>query len=526
MLDAQLFGADPRGFHATNLLLHGASAGILTSILLLAGAPPWGAALGALAWAVHPLRVESVAWISERKDTLSLVFGLLAVHAYLARRVSCAVGARSPIWWAALWMALSLLCKATFVTLPALLVLLDYWPLRRMRDGVRGSFAVVVEKWPLWALSAGFAALAVVAQRSQAALTDFDRLPLDYRLPNAIVSYGRYLGATLWPLDLAAFYPFPVAGWPAWRWLGVGLVLAAVTALCWWSRRRAPSLLVGWGWYVVGLLPVIGIVQVGGQSMADRYTYLPAIGLVLGVVGALPSALGSAGRHRVAAAGVALCVGLSVLTWRQATYWQDTVTLMRRTLAVTDFNLFAQSSLAHAHLARGDLDAARALYEDVLAARGDIAAVHVNLGVIAAAKREHERAIRHYEDGIRIDAGNFEAYNNLAAALLETGRARAAIAALERALQLRPADPDALFNLGMAQAQSGDVAGAAATYEAVLALTPNDAEARYRAGALRLSLGDHAAAERHLRAALALAPGHAQAADALRRTLEGGGAPP
>jgi len=516
MLDAQIYGANAGGFHLTSLLLHGANASVFCLILLRVGATPLAALLGALLWALHPARVESAAWISERKDVLSALFGLLAIHAYLGTAPGARPGRRR-LSWVTLWMGLSLLCKAMFVTLPALLVLLDFWPLGRLRGGIRDAVSAVVEKWPLWLLSASFSALAVLSQRSRAAMMDLERMPLTVRLPNAVMSYGRYLGTTLWPSDLAAFYPFPLDGWATWQWVGMAVVLAAITAAALCASRRWPSLLVGWGWYVVALLPVSGVMQTGGQALADRFTYLPAMGLVLGVVGVLPAA---GWQRRVAGAlAAAACLLLAVLTWQQSGYWRDTVTLMERTLAVTPLNLYAQSQLAHAHLARGENDKARAMYEDVLRMRPDIAQVQINLGVIAAASGDYGRAITHYREGIRLDERSFEAYNNLAAALLETKDPGAASAVLEQALLLRPQDPDALFNLGLARSQSGDFARAAEAYEAVLAVTPNDAEAHYRAGALRMNLGDRAAAERHFRATRALEPAHPHAGTALRQLL-------
>ena len=522
MLDAQLYGGSAGGFHLTSLLLHAANASLFFLILVRVGAAPAVAVLGALVWAVHPLRVESAAWISERKDVLSALFGLLAIHAYLGTRRGERAQPRT-IAWVALWMALSLLCKAMFVTLPVLLVLLDFWPLQRLRGGLRDLVRAIVEKWPLWLLSVSFSALAVISQRSRAAMMDLERMPATVRFPNAVMAYGRYLGTTLWPSDLAAFYPFPVAGWAAWQWLAMGVLLAAITAVLCWLRERWPSLLVGWAWYGAALLPVSGVMQTGGQALADRFTYLPTMGFVLAVVGVLPAVQPQ--RRRIAGALVAAaCVVLAVLTWQQSAYWRDTVTLMERTIAVTGFNLYAQSSLAHAHMARGENDTAQAMYEDVLRNRPDIAQVHINLGVIAAAKGDYARAIKHYQDGLALDAQSFEAYNNLAAALLETKRPRDAIAALEQALRLRPQDPDALFNLGMAHSQNGDLAAAAAVYETVVSLTPNDAESHYRLGVLRMHLGDRAAAEVQLRQALALQHDHAEAAEALRQLRQGQGA--
>jgi Tfp pilus assembly protein PilF len=520
MLDAEVWGVDPAGFHLTSILLHAANAIVLLLILLRVGAPAAAAVLGALVWAMHPLRVESVAWISERKDVLSALFGLLAVHAYLGPRER-GDERRGAVWRAAPWMALSLLCKAMFVTLPALLVLLDFWPLGRIRS-TRDLVRSVLAKWPLWLLAVAFSVLAVLSQSSRAAMMDLSRMPLTVRVPNALMSYGRYLLATLWPSDLAAFYPFPVDGWPAWQWLVMAVVLFLTTLAVWLLRTRWPALLVGWGWYVIALSPVSGVMQTGGQAMADRFTYVPAIGLVLAAVGVLPAL--TAARRRVAGTVAAVaCVVLATFAWLQTALWRDTITLMQHTIAVTPLNLYAQSQLAHAYLARGDTDRALALYGEVQRVRPDIAQVQINLGVIAAQRGDQGKAIEHYRNAIALEPGSFEAHNNLAAALLELQRPQEAAAALEQALRIRPDDPDALFNVGMAYSQIGNLPAAAEVYERVVALTPDDAEARYRLGVLKLHLGDRGRAIAELRAALAAAPQHAGAAAALREAE--GGAP-
>ncbi|MBY0277694.1 tetratricopeptide repeat protein, partial [Candidatus Binatia bacterium] len=511
MLDAQLWGANPIGFHLQALLLHGANAALLVLILGRVGAPPLVAAAGTLLWAVHPLRVESVAWISERKDVLSTLFGLLAVHAYLRRSQDAPDTDRVP-WAAAAWMASSLACKAMFVTLPALLVLLDFWPLGRVRT-LRDVARAIVRKWPLWLLSAGVGALAVVSQRSRGAMADLEALPLAVRTGNALVSYVRYVAATLWPTDLAAFYPYPVDGWPLWRPLAAAALLLAITAAVWALRARWPSLLVGWCWYAMALLPVSGVLQTGGQALADRFSYVPTIGFVLGGVGVLARL--PARRVAWSAAAAAAAVVLGVLAWRQTLLWHDTVTLMEHTLAVTPTNLYAQSQLAHAYMSRGDAVRAQALFEQVLRAKPDIARVQVNLGAIAAGRGDLVGAIEHYRRGLAADPRSFEGWNNLAAALLEQGKFDDARAALEQALLLRPDDPDALFNLGMARAQAGDLAAAAEIYAKVVSSTPNDAEARYRLGALVLRLGERERGLAELRRALQLAPDHAAAAAAL-----------
>ncbi|MFM8411323.1 MAG: hypothetical protein ACKOCT_13715, partial [Alphaproteobacteria bacterium] len=343
MLDAQLHGLSPGGFHLSNLLLHGANATLLFLLLArVAGSLPVAAA-GAIAWAVHPLRTESVAWISERKDLLSAFFGLLAVHAWLGSsprdllRPGRAIERSAPPRIAAttLLLAASLACKPMLVTLPLLLLLLDAWPLGRLADA--GDVPRrVVEKWPLWALAALSSAVAIVAQRGAGAVARFDRLPLAERLANAAISPLRYLALTAWPSGLAAVVPFPESGWGAAAGLGAAGLLAAISLACWLVRRRLPSLVVGWGWFLVALLPVAGLVQVGVQSIADRYTYVPTMGLALGLVGAFPVLVpGPAARRAAAGLAAAACALLAALAWRQSLAWRDTATLMEQAIAAT-----------------------------------------------------------------------------------------------------------------------------------------------------------------------------------------------
>ena len=512
MLDAQLWGANPTGFHLQSVLLHGTNAALLVLIVVRVGATPAVAAAATLLCALHPLRVESVAWISERKDVLSALFGLLAVHAYLRPRTNERDDARA-VWTAALWMAPSLLCKAMFVTLPALLVLLDFWPLGRVRE-LRGLVRSALAKWPLWLLAAGFGALAVVSQRSRGAMAGLEALPLSTRVPNAIVSYVRYVAFTLWPADLAAFHPYPVDGWPLWRPVAALIVLLVVTGAVWWLRDRLPSLLLGWGWYVIALLPVSGVMQTGGQALADRFTYLPTMGFVLAAVGVMPQA---PERRRVAAGVAAVaCALLAVLAWRQSGLWHDTVTLMEHTVAVTPPNLYARSQLAQAYMNRGDAARAQALFEQVLREKPGIAQAQINLGLLAAGRGDYAAAVEQYQRGLAVNPQSFEGWNNLAAALLEQRRAEEARAALERALQIRPQDPDALFNLGIARGLTGDLSGAADAYAAVVTLVPNDAEAQYRLGLIAVRLGQRERGVPALKRALELAPDHAGAAAALR----------
>ena len=523
MLDAQVHGADPRGFHLTNLLVHGANAVLLFALLARVADSIAFAAAGALLWAVHPLRVESVAWISERKDVLSAFFGLLAVHAWLGSRPRDLLApgrpldrTRKPALAAtALALAASLACKPMLVTLPVLLLLLDAWPLGRL-----GSPADlprrIAEKWPLWLLSLVASALAILAQRGAGAIMRLDHLPFAQRLANASLAPLRYLGLTGLPIDLAAVMPFPARGFGATAGLAGAVALLAATAGTWALRGRFPSLLVGWLWFLVALLPVAGLVQVGVQSIADRYTYVPTMGLALGAVGAIAAtALGAPARRVLAGAALVAGAVLSVLAWRQSGRWQDTVTLMEHTLSVTGPNPFARGSLAYALMDRGEDRRALELYAQVLTERPGLAQVHVNMGIMEARSGSLERAVGHYGSALAVAPDSVEAWNDLGAALLQLGDHAGAADALGHATRLDPGQADAWFNLGMAHHARGDLGPALEAYGRAATLAPGDAETRYRIGLALDGLGRPEEARAAWRKALRLQPGHAGAATAL-----------
>jgi hypothetical protein len=363
LLDVQLFGLDPAGHHATSLLLHLANVLLLFAVLTkmtarMTDAPGRSAAVAAL-FAVHPAHVESVAWVAERKDVLSALCWLLAMAAYerYARRPS-----PGRYLLVVLAMALGLAAKPMVVTLPFALLLLDVWPLERFQLGWK---RLVVEKLPLFALSAISSLITLRYQRTS--LAPLDVLPWSFRLAGAAVSYVAYLGKLLLPRNLAVFYPVPLEI-PAWETAGAVTLLAAITAFSLWKARRAPWLLVGWLWFLGTLVPVIGLVQVGRQAMADRYTYLPSIGLCLAIVWGVAELAGHR-RAVLATTAAAVIALLAVGTWRQAGYWKDSDALYRHALAVTDGNYLAHLGLAKALTAQGDWNGAAGQYRAALTLR-------------------------------------------------------------------------------------------------------------------------------------------------------------
>jgi Flp pilus assembly protein TadD len=516
MLDVQLFGLRPGAHHLVNLGLHAANALLLFGLLLALTGARWRSLFVAALFAVHPLHVESVAWIAERKDVLSTFFGLASLLAYL--RYARAPGARRYAVVVVLF-TLSLMAKPMLVTLPALLLLLDFWPLNRFGAGAR---RLLLEKVPLLAVSLAFAAVAFVAQARSASLGALGGATLPLRLANAATAYLTYLARTLWPVDLAVFYPYPLHPPPGWQVAAALLVLAALTALTLLARPRFPFLPVGWLWFVVGLLPVIGLVQVGGQALADRYTYVPLTGLFVIVAwGGSAFAGGNAVRARLAA-GVAalLVVGLAVVAAIQVRYWADDVSLFGRTLAVTGDNWPIEDNMGLALLKLGrtaeavshfrnalrinptdgkaylSLGAAlsglgaeresRFAYEQALRFGQQSAEAHYNLGVLLAGQGNAGEAERHYREAIRIDPGLADAYNNLAMIDYARGDYGEAEALLSRALQLNPRDELAHLNLGSLKQLQGNRDEAAAHYRAALALRPDLTRARLNLQSLGL----------------------------------------
>jgi tetratricopeptide (TPR) repeat protein len=420
LLDVQLFGLDAGAHHAVNVALHALNAVLLFAALARLTGSTWRSALVAALFAVHPLHVESVAWISERKDLLSTTLGLAMLWAHARQAERPGPGREALV---AAFLALSLLAKAMWVTAPFLLLLLDVWPLRRLERGGRPA-ALVLEKLPLLVLSAAAAVLAVVAQSRFGALESLERLGPGARLANAAVACASYLAKTLWPASLAAWYPLPAGGQPAAAVALAVVVLAAVTLLAAATVRTVPAIAVGWLWFLGTLVPVIGLVQVGSQAMADRYTYLPLVGVFLAMVWGGEALLRRAGplARRAALAAVACALAaLAAVTVRQAGFWVDQETLFRHALAVTP-----ESGKAHL------------LLSQAIAERGDFPG-----------------ALRHAREAARLDPWNPRAQKNLGYMLYRVGLVDDAIVALERAVALQPGWAEAHGNLAVAYGRAG-----------------------------------------------------------------------
>ena len=459
MLDVRLFGLNPGMHHLTNVLFHVLNTALLFLVLHRMTGAVWKSAAVAALFALHPLHVESVAWISERKDVLSTFFWMLTMAAYLGY-VQRRTVPRYLLM--ALFFILGLMSKPMLVTLPFVLLLLDLWPLKRWRPfsgtestpssaPVTGAVPLRIlflEKAPLIALSAASSLVTVLAQKAGGAVKDLESMSVPARLANAVVSCVRYLGMTVWPHDLAVYYPFQGDISP-FMVTGCLLFLLLLTALAVYSIKKAPYLTVGWLWYIGTLLPVIGIVQVGSQSMADRYTYVPLIGVFIAVTWGLTDL--SDRMHLVKAvlpaSTVAVLTALAWATWVQAGLWKDSETLFRHTLSVTSGNYLVHYDLGYALYEKGDVQGAVHHYQEALRIRSDLPQVHNNLGGILLNQGDSDGAIRHYVEALKIDPHQARVYNNLGIAFIRKGRTGQAVRCFERALQVDPGYRDARNNL-------------------------------------------------------------------------------
>jgi len=481
MLDCQLYGLWPGGHHLTNVFIHAACAVCLFLMLLHSTGAVWPCAFVAAVFAVHPLRVESVAWVSELKDVLSGLFFMLTLWAYMHR-----VRERYARHYAAVmvWFVLGLLSKPMLVTVPFVLLLLDYWPLGRLRSRV--DFSVLVrEKVPLLALSALSCAATIIAQKG--AIQPIAHVPFLARLGNASVAYAFYLWKLVWPTRLAALYPLPQGGPAPWQVLDSILIITALTAGGWLMRRRQPWLLMGWLWYLGMLVPVIGIMQVGHQVYADRYTYLPEIGLCIAATWTAAEWAGRWRGRRAAlrvVAAIILCV-LPIGAWRQVGYWHDSISLWTHTLESTQDNWLAHINLANALRRQGRPEEAITQYQEAVAINPADAEAWNNLGNTFCETGRPEEGIAQYRQALKIDPDYLEARDNLATALVQTGRIGEAIAYAEDVASRHPNDPNILHTLGTAYARAGRLPDAIRVAQRALQLAQDQSNPALEAALLR-----------------------------------------
>jgi len=510
MLDVEFFGTDPAGPHLTNVLLHATSTVLLFLVLKRMTGAYWRSAVVAALFGLHPLRVESVVWVAERKDVLSGLFFMLTLlmYASYARCVArgtgqmtrteavAAVPGSSPVTrhpslfylLALLFFALGLMSKPMLVTLPLVLLLLDYWPLNRFAlstfnsDASRAGFQpstrlrLVLEKLPFLVLSVAAAMVTVFVQRE--GVVAMEKLSLGMRMGNAAVTYITYLDQMVRPVRLAVFYPYSMSA--MWTAALALFFLAGISAGVFGLRRQHPYLLAGWLWYLGMLLPVIGLVQVGGQGHADRYTYLPLIGVFIMLAWAAVDFIPAwRYRHQMLSAGaVGVILALMACAWQQTSYWRNSESLWVHTLACTSRNYVAHNDLALVLAQQGRYAEALQHYQTALEINPHYAEAHNSIGIMLAQQGRLAEAIQHFQRALEIKPTFVAAHNSMGNALADQKRYAEAIKHYQRALETNPDSAEAHYNLGNVLALQGRYAEAIEHFQRTLQINPDDVKAR------------------------------------------------
>jgi len=467
-LDCQIFGQNAGAHHLVNVALHAANTVLLFWLLLMLLRPAsnskrdpithvWMCGIVAALFGLHPLRAESVAWISERKDVLSAFFFMVTLLAYL-RYVRLRNAKANAIVAYALTLtlfALGLLAKPMLVTLPFILLLLDFWPLNRLSNA-SSTASLVLEKLPMFLLSAAASTATFVAQKSSGSVVALQNFPLTERLQNVIVSYARYLGKTFWPLDLCAYYPY--YAWSSTLVAGCALLVLALTALAVWCLKKRPFVFVGWFWFVGMLVPVIGFAQVGAQSMADRYSYLPHVGLFIALVWGL---FAIARKPALIALSIT-AIAAAVIATAQVAYWRDSEALFDHTLRLTHDNISANYFMALALESKGKKTESVRYFQEAIRGNPDNIKALTHLGRILAGEGRLDEARKQFEAALRVDSDLPLTQINLADVLLRQGKRDEAIDHYITAMQLNPGMPQAHFELSTLLSAKHDYAGAIA----------------------------------------------------------------
>ncbi|MEW6076326.1 MAG: tetratricopeptide repeat protein [Thermodesulfobacteriota bacterium] len=545
LVDHALYGQNPGGYHLTNLILHAVNALLLFAILRMITGSLFSSALTAFLFAVHPLHVESVAWITERKDVLSTFFGLLSILFYV--RYATGRGVASSYLAAAFFFTLSLLSKPMLVTLPFVFLLLDWWPLERLYGKTSppeySRTRLILEKVPFLMLSAMASAVTLFLMPKETLAS----LPIFLRLENAFVAYAGYLVKMVWPSGLSVLYPLPPAGPDTVKVIGAFVLVAVISAGVIMQRTSRPYLAVGWLWYLGTLVPVIGVVQNGFQAMADRFTYVPLVGLFIMFAWGLPDLLRTWRHRKTALAIVSVSVVLAcmaVSAW-QVRFWKNTVTLFERALAVTSNNWFAHCILATALYEKDNIEEALThlkeslricpdcfeplcgmaevltkeerpyeaieYYQAALRTGGDLARLHINLGTQLEKVGRTDEALAHFARAASLEPDSIIAPWNLGRLLLKAGKYQEALRQFEKVLEKNPRAVEVLDSKGTALVAMGNAGEAQKAFERALEINPDFASAHYSLASLFARTGRLDQAVPHFEAALRLEPGHVKA---------------
>ncbi|GFO70405.1 O-GlcNAc transferase [Geomonas limicola] len=512
MADVQLFGLKPAGHHLTSVVLHTVSALLLFLLLVRITGMQWRSLVVTALFALHPMHTESVAWVAERKDVLSGLFWHLTLLMYV-------VYVQRPKLWRYLatmvCFALGLMAKPMLVTLPVVLLILDWWPLNRFRRNEGDTTAAVqtarhlfLEKIPFFLLSLLSSVTTIYVQQHGGAVQSLEKVQFGLRIANVFLAYVRYLIAMFWPHDMAILYPFPTEI-IMWQLTGSVLLLIVISVAVFSFRRRLPYLATGWLWFVVTLLPVIGLIQVGGQSHADRYTYLPFTGLsILAVWGVSDACKSLAQRTKVLATLSVLTIAVcAALTWQQLGYWRNNITLYRHTLAVTNNNYLILNNYGIAlNQEYGDVDGALAAYQEALRVWPKSALTRNNLGTMYLAKGRFTEALEQFREAARLDPGEPMVRINTGRTLAKMGRLGEAAEQFEAALKQDPAATDAHLQLALLLIKTGRTSEARSHYEAMQKLEPSSARGPLTIAVELASAGLVGDADEYFRQAMALEP--------------------
>ncbi len=496
MVDYELYGLNPRGHHFTNLLFHIANVVILFLVLSRMFSNLWLSGFIAMLFAIHPLRVESVAWVAERKDVLCAFFWILSIWAYLYYVEG---GGIKRYLTVLLFFVAGLTAKPMIVTFPFVLLLIDYWPLGRFqfrsaqgfanlqprklespKRSTSTNFHLLLEKVPFFILSILLGFLTLLAAKSTAALKTIESYPIGMRASNALISYINYIGKTIWPHPLACFYPYP-DNIPLWQAFGAGFLLLGISIFAIRSVRKHPYFLVGWLWYLLTLAPVIGLIQTGDQAMADRFTYVPQIGLFFIIVTG-SSVLIARWRHHKAilfvSAGLLIAI-CSLATRFQIRHWQNSTRLFEHAIQVTSNNYLAHNNLGAVLADRERYEEAILHYVEALRIKPNYADAHYNLGNALAKQGQVEEAIGHYKAALRIKPHDVEIRSKLGVLLAGQKRYPEAVALFEETLRINPEYADAHNNIGVVLSEQGHYQEAINQFREALRLKPNFAEAHF-----------------------------------------------
>lgn len=551
MLDCRLFGLDPGKHHITNLLLHLAATFTLFAALKRMTGSTWRGTFVAGLFALHPLHVESVAWIAERKDVLSALFWMLTMLAYASYTQKRGVGHYILVL---VFFGLGLLSKPMLVSLPVVLLMLDFWPLKRVELGWR---RLVIEKTPLLAMSAASCLITFFAQHNGGAVQELASYPFSVRMANAVVACAGYLAKTIVPVNLGPMYPHPGASLPVWTVAVSAGVMIALTAAAVISRRKAPCLLVGWLIYIVTLLPVVGLVQVGNEGMADRYTYIPLLGIFIAIAWLLPAQFPQRRKWALGLAGAAIMIILGLLTCHQTGAWRNTDTYVQQMLKATNNHPLSRLKEAKFLSQSGDAEGAELLMAELVSDYPDLPEARNGRANTLSSLGRHGEAIAEFKEAIRLKRDYAEALSNLGLEYESVGNLDEAVnwcrkavalapnvaqwranlghvyatqrqydeaaAEYRKALSIRPDTPNADSDLGMVLYNDGDSDGGIRHLRRAVRANPDDDVSRLRLGTMLHYEGLHTEAIEHLKAATELQPASADAHGTLAMALDAAG---